>query len=268
MIVNGPNDRTIPELIVQSQIGSARQICSAIVDLEELGAKEAVPAMLELLSFPNEGVRANAVHAIGALGDEEAAQKLFALLEDSSSLVRLNTIESLGLLGAVASIQRIAGILHADDDPLVRVQAAQTLGIFNDPSALPALVEALDDADEGVRAYAADSIGTIGILTALPNLLRKVDVERSIFVKAFLLSSIYRLRKDNDFSSLIQLIEVADDVLAGTILNLIAELVTPQNAADIKARIIKITQSRRSLTAEVSSLMTKLDCLRPDNVRI
>lgn len=252
----------VQELILQCRNGSVQQKCSAIVDIEEMGATEALPVLLELLTFPDEGVRANAAHALGELGDRGASPKLLSSLKDSSSLVRLNAIESLGLLQSVESMHEISRLLQTDEDPLVRLQAAETLRMFNEPSVLPPLIEALNDPDAGVRAYAADSIGHLRVANAASSLIQQLSSEQSLFVRAYLLSALYQLGNTSALTSLIELIESADNVLAVTLLNLAAELATSQNATDIKTLIMKIIQSRTALDAEVASLIKRLDSLQ------
>ena len=56
------------------------------------------PALLELVGFPDAGVRANVACALGDLGDGDAGAALVTMLGDTDSLVRANAAEALGLL--------------------------------------------------------------------------------------------------------------------------------------------------------------------------
>jgi len=248
----------IKELISQCKEGSTQEQCAAIADLQEMGAKEALPVLLGLLDSPDAGVRTNIADALGDLGDKSAGTPLLTLLKDPDALVRMKAAESLGLLNYVEAIDVLAQILHTDNDPLVRLHAAEALGMVRNIEALPPLIKALDDPDEGVRAYAADSIGQLGVVDALPILIEKLDSEQSQFTRAFLLSSLYRLGDENSLVSLIKLSEAADDDLAVTILNLAIELATPQNAESLKDMITKATQSRPTLHTERDSLIKRL----------
>jgi HEAT repeat protein len=84
--------------------------------------------LLELVDFPEPGVRANAAHALGRLGGEDVGGALLALLADEDSLVRLQAAESLGVLGYVGSVDALADTLRRDADALVRLHAAEALG--------------------------------------------------------------------------------------------------------------------------------------------
>ncbi len=249
----------VKELIFQCRNGSPKQRSAAIVDLQEMGVSEAIPVFLELLDYPDTGVRANVACALGELGNKKIGQSLLKLLEDSSSIVRINAAESLGLLCYTDGINSLINKLHLDKDPLVRLSVAEALGRLNDTRVLPALVKALDDEDEGVRAYAADSIGNLGIVKAVPILIKKIDFEKSSFTKAFIFSALYRIGYKEYLLSLVKLSETVDDVLAVTILNLAIELATPQNAASLKDMLSKIKQSRPTLEIEINSLIKHLN---------
>ncbi|NOZ86337.1 MAG: HEAT repeat domain-containing protein [Deltaproteobacteria bacterium] len=251
----------IKELIFQCRNGSPKQRSAAIVDLQEMRASEALPVFLELLDYPGAGVRANVACALGELGNKKIGPSLLKLLEDSSPVVRINAAESLGLLCYTDGINSLINKLHSDKDPLVRLSVAEALGRLNDARVLPALVRALDDEDEGVRAYAADSIGSLGIVKAVPILIKKMDVEKSAFTKAFIFSALYRLGYKESLLSLVKLSETVDDVLAVTILNLAIELATPQNATSLKDMLHKVTQLRPSLLIEINSLIKRLNSI-------
>ncbi len=249
-------------LIFQCKHGSAKERRAAIADLEEMGAQESVPVLLELLDFPDAGVRANVAHALGQLGDENVGAALLTLLTDTDSLVRIEAAESLGMLRYMEGIDALARTLSHDSDPLVRLHAAEAIGSLKDLRALPTLVTALDDPDESVRAYAADSIGRLGAVRIAGILAAKLVSEKSVFAKAHLLAASYRLGEHKSLQSLVQLSETADDNTAVTILNLAVELATAENALDLKNLIEPVAQSRPTLSLEVSSLIKRLDAIK------
>ncbi len=65
--------------------------------------------------------------------------------------VRLGIVEALGDIRNYDSIPVLTGLLKNDPGSEVRWAAAITLGEIGDISAVPALVEALDDDDKYVR---------------------------------------------------------------------------------------------------------------------
>lgn len=252
----------IEKLITQCRNGTIQERCSAIADLQEMHAEEAVPVILELLDFHDAGVRANVACALGELGNEDVGPALLTLLRDPDSLVRINAAESLGILKYSESLHSLIHTLQTDRDPLVRVHAAEALGRLKNISALPALTKALDDSDEGVRAYAADSIGSLEHVKALRILTEKLDFERSTFVKAYLASALYRLGNREALVSMIDLAKSSNDTLAVTIINLASEITTSRDAASLITHINEIVQSRPTLRQEVDSLKKRLHSLQ------
>lgn len=250
-------------LISLSQHGSAEERRGAIADLEEMGARESVPALLELLDFPDAGVRANVAQALGQLGGDEVGAALVALLADPDALVRLKAAESLGELRYAPGRDALTDALAAESDPLVRIHVVEALGAFQDHGALPALLGALADADEYVRGYAADAIGRLGSRDAVGVLKARLASEQSAFAKAYLLATLYRFGDEGSLRALVELTDGADDILAATILNVAVELATADNAPELKRLIAPVAQSRRSLVPEVSSLLTRLDAISP-----
>src|SRR5678809_60547 len=113
-------DSQTEALIFQCQHGSAQDRCAAIADLEEMGAQESVPVLLKLVDFPDADVRANTAHALGRLGSENVGAALLTLLTDSDSLVRIEAAESLGIVRYMEGLDALAGTLSRDSDPLVR----------------------------------------------------------------------------------------------------------------------------------------------------
>jgi HEAT repeat protein len=62
-----------------------------------------------------------------------------------------------------------------DADPAVRKRAAEGLGMIGDPSSADALFQAVGDADERVRANAATALARLGDPRALEALVRTLD---------------------------------------------------------------------------------------------
>jgi HEAT repeat protein len=248
----------VERLLDLSRDGSAGERCAAIADLEEMGAREAVPAILALVGFPDVGVRANVACALGVLGDEGVGAALLTLLGDADSLVRCNAAEALGLLRYAGGVDALIRALRADEDSLVRLDAAEALGRFDDDRALAALVAALDDPAEEVRAYAADSIGRSTRAEFLPILSQKIESEPSLYTKAFLLSALYRLGDMSWLVALVDMLSLAGDDFRITIANLIANSVAPGDVARVAGALEEVARKQPALRFEVESLKTSI----------
>lgn len=68
--------------------------------------------------------------------------------------------------GIAAVFREVRGVLATDADPVRRARAAEALGTFMFPTALPYLTDALSDADAGVRAAAVASLGRLNMPAA------------------------------------------------------------------------------------------------------
>ncbi|MCK9298909.1 MAG: HEAT repeat domain-containing protein [Methanoculleus sp.] len=84
---------------------------------------------------------------------------LIGILRDGGSADRMSAAAELAALGPTA----LPALLTAldDPDPRIRMWAAYTLGMIGDVGAAPALMEALEDTDPGVVRWAAAALRRI-----------------------------------------------------------------------------------------------------------
>ncbi len=81
------------------------------------------------------------------------------VLRDGESADRMVAAEALAAFGP-AALPALTEAL-GDADPRLRMWAAYTLGMLRDPRAIPALTRALDDGDPGVVKWAAAALHRI-----------------------------------------------------------------------------------------------------------
>lgn len=172
--------------------------------------RRAVDGLIAALKDRDGSVRTIAAEALGRIGDPKAIKGLMALFKDSSKLVRVSATIALTQIGEATveplleglkdenfqirlhSVQALGGItsdyptgrswlqdsrpvpgliaLLKDKDRAVREDAAIALGMIGDPSAVPALIEALQDGQVKVRAIMA--LGMISDTRAVEPLIR------------------------------------------------------------------------------------------------
>ncbi|WP_433050818.1 HEAT repeat domain-containing protein [Dactylosporangium sp. CS-033363] len=169
--------------------------------LGNLGRKDALLPLCDLLGDPDADVRVVAARSLGRIGDAGATQPLLATLPSrrtvpahvvATALTRLGTAaqgallaalddprapiracaaEVLGLIGAAGATVRVESALRADPAVEVRVAAARTLGRLGTRTALAPLLDALEPQHPPVlRAEAAKALGELGAVSAAPNL--------------------------------------------------------------------------------------------------
>lgn len=144
---------------------------------------DAAPTLVDMLRSGSPAVRVEAAFALGQLAQPNTAKVLRRFLSDEKDLeVRLHLIESLGKAASDSSLDSIDSTLvalMADDIPIIRAEAALTVGRlahrrFSRPSWSIKLVELLQDDNEEVRwrsAYALFRLADAATAPALEKAL-------------------------------------------------------------------------------------------------
>jgi len=169
--------------------------------LGNLGRKDALLPLCDLLNDHDADVRVVAARSLGRIGDAGATQPLLATLpgrrpipahvvataltrlgtaaqgallaalDDPRAPVRACAAEVLGLIGAAGATVRVESALRADPVVEVRIAAARTLGRLGTRTALAPLLDALEPQHPAVlRAEAAKALGELGAVSAAPAL--------------------------------------------------------------------------------------------------
>ena len=190
----------------------------AAENLGHFGSPEQIAPLAQLLSHPDETLRAVAARALARIGTPEAARELARRLGDPSELTRLRMAENLerigepsvgplievleeardekeGRLYAPVQAAQVLGQLRAPEarptlghaallsqSVDLRAKSALALGKVGDPDDLPKLFTAAEDEAWPVRAQAASALGAIGDLSAIP-ILRNLTLDREWWVR-------------------------------------------------------------------------------------
>jgi bla regulator protein blaR1 len=121
----------------------------------------AVPQLINLLDDSDAWVRMAAARALGELHDERALSGLVARLSDDNWRVRELVVWALSEMKDDRAVTALCGVLLSDVRVEVRRGAAVALGEIRSAEAIPALKQALNDAEAGVSAKAAWAIAEI-----------------------------------------------------------------------------------------------------------
>ena len=142
----------------------------------------------DLIQSPDPEVRAVAALSLGGILDESVLAALAeAALNDPNGLVRETAIQAV----AMTDLVTLAEILADHEDLVMKIAAANALGVKDDPSALGPLTQALlADLEPEVRAAAAKALGALGderaLLPLAQALLNDPDSEESVRAAAAL----------------------------------------------------------------------------------
>ncbi len=138
---------------------------------------------IELLSDPDEEIRAAAMVVAGSFDDTRIVPATIDLLRDPDWWIRISAVEILGRLKDPRAIDSIIAVL---EDPEVRWSAVEALGRIADNRALPALGKLLADPNPDVRIEVLQALRNFHHPQVL-NVVRKVatsDPNRAVRSRA------------------------------------------------------------------------------------
>jgi hypothetical protein len=155
-------------------------------------AKEAVPALIEMLNDERVAVRADVARALNKIEPDVVAKvavpALIVGLTDENLSGRTKSVDVLGEIGpnAKAAVPTLIVLLENEDNRL-RSTAANALGRIGPPAsdAVPELIKLLKDDDAYVRSSSVDALNDIGVKripttntqAAVPALIELLDDE-------------------------------------------------------------------------------------------
>lgn len=160
------DDETLREKTLRSQIallenpsvGSNEKLDAANI-LGDMGALEAVPALIALLDNPDESLARDVARALGKIGDLRAVPALVKTLKNRHSYnsyeVAVNAGKALSRLGGLKAEMALRDALsYKQTHHEVRRCAIHQLGYLAGERALPEIIGMLGDEDELVREEA------------------------------------------------------------------------------------------------------------------
>lgn len=148
--------------------------------LVEIG-KPTVEPLIKILQDKNEDVflQTKVIAVLAGIKDERAIQPMIQALKEETEL-DADLGYNLGLMGEPA-VEPLIQVLD-DEDPRVRVRAAEALGRIGDERAIKPLTDALNDKDETVRTFA--KMGLESIETQKKNtLIATYGKEREFYIE-------------------------------------------------------------------------------------
>ncbi len=202
----------------------------SIFKIGDLKVKEAIPTLIQLLESDEDSVvRNSAARALGKIADPEQFDNiLHALdkaLEDPDSYVKANACWSMGKLKdkrAIPSLMKMVdpaqrsyamvgdpsaqsnttetkasrklkeeGIKFSD----IIVSAVKAIGNIKDPAGVPALLQGLQDEDDGaVRCASAIALGKIGDSAAVIPLVERLKSDKYWYVRRDIAKALGKLK--------------------------------------------------------------------------
>lgn len=132
--------------------------------------QQRVKQLIQALKDCESNVRCDAARKLGMIVDRSAVPALIEALKDEGMWVSDTAARALGAIGVNdEQFMEIMGMLSGDMRR-ERCGAARALGEIGNPSAVPDLLNALNDEEWEVREAVAWALGKIGDKRALPDL--------------------------------------------------------------------------------------------------
>lgn len=163
----------IPAFIQLLKSQDVSKISAALKILRQLQAKEAVPQIIEFIrdskTYSKEvGV---AIHVLGALGSRAEVPEFMSWLKAEDSQLRFFGVAILQTLKVKEAAPAMLDLIK-DVKPEVRMKAIMTLGEWQTREAIPQIIEALEDTDRTVKIQAVIALHIMKAREAVPNLLK------------------------------------------------------------------------------------------------
>jgi len=178
----------VPEIIQAMHDEDSRVRGDSISTLASIGpgAVAAVPDLIQFFQNKDEWFRCDAAYALSNIGEgaQESIPVLIAEIESNGKCLR-TTAEALERFGkmAASAVPALINLLN-NQNAEIREQAVKSLGSIGEPAidAVPALINALNDENDDIKCRAAETLGKIGpssseAVTALSNALDEGKLE-------------------------------------------------------------------------------------------
>jgi len=133
-----------------------------------LRGKAAVPELLAALRSKDTGVIFESLIALQKIRDDSAASGVAFLLRDLDEKVQLAAIETVGLLQNKSSVPQLLDVLDHSRSIKVKRAALTSLAMLPDEQSRGVFGKYLHDKDDGLRAAAAEGFGRLRNPSDLP----------------------------------------------------------------------------------------------------
>jgi HEAT repeat protein len=134
----------------------------AVAGLGRLGGEHATQLLMRAAAAGEPNLRAAAIFALGRLHSALAIPQLLQILEDPSEYLARLASDALIAVGQPA-LAALIDVLASHTQARVRANAARSLALIGDTSAIPALFRALEDESSLVQHWADQGLDRMGV---------------------------------------------------------------------------------------------------------
>lgn len=212
------------------------------------------PILAKLLNSENQKVAETAAQALSRIDTPEVGRQILPLLQTGSPEVRIRVLRALALMKSIDSVPHLAQAM-ADPDLRVRQRAAYWLNRSPEVRAVPALIHALEsETDFALQRDAAEALGKLKSAEAENALIHALKQQDNI-LRARCIRALGKLRSIQAIRPIVALVGADNRELAETIATALVEIGDAATPDLIQA----ITASDPQTQAVAMGILAKID---------
>jgi HEAT repeat protein len=182
---------------------------------------EAIPLLVKHIASPNIGVQEAVDRALRKIGGPVVVNAVIPLLRSADAPTRNIAMDLLRVLGA--SDFEALSVLLSDEDPDIRIFAADILGAMGTILSVPPLCKALlQDPEVNVRYQAAVSLGVLAYPEAADALNKALQDEE--WVQFAVIEALIKIKAESSVRAMIQALGHSTDLVASMIVDALGEM--------------------------------------------
>lgn len=196
---------------------------------------------------------------ISARIGKPAVKPLIADLKDNDPLVRSNAVQALGVIKDPRAVEPLIVVLN-DKDPLIQRQAVKALGRINDLRALEPLIGVLEDREKKpyVRMSAAEALGRMGDSSAVEPLVAALN-DQYWDVRGHAAEALGRIRDPSAVEPLIAALKDQDATVRGNAVDGLAKINDPRAIEALSAALTDKSKTVRKKAARALTVIAGED---------
>jgi HEAT repeat protein len=181
----------------------------------------AIPLLVKHIASPNIGVQEAVDRALRKIGGPDVVAAVIPLLRSADAPVRNIAMDLLRALGG--SDFEALRVLLGDDDPDIRIFAADILGAMGTSLSVPPLCKALlHDPEVNVRYQAAVSLGVLANSEAADALNKALQDEE--WVQFAVIEALTKIKAESSVQAMIHALGHSTDLVASMIVDALGEM--------------------------------------------
>lgn len=188
-----------------------------------------------------------------------AVKPLIADLKDNDPLVRSNAVQALGVIKDPRAVEPLIAVLN-DKDPLIQRQAVKALGRINDLRALEPLIGVLENREKKphVRMSAAEALGRMGDSRAVEPLVAALN-DQYWDVRGHAAEALGRIRDPSAVEPLIAALKDQDATVRGNAVDGLAKINDPRAIEALSAALTDKSKTVRKKAARALTVIAGED---------